>query len=230
MRNSRTLARDRFGGMRILGSQNDKQDPAGDGGKSCTTNEAAELLGISLQTVQRWMDRGHLRGWRTPGGHRRVEIASVHDLLATARQAEGGTASGNGKAETAPRIYLVDDVPADLELLQAITQFVMPKAHSIGLANGYDALMAIGREPPDLLITDIAMPGFDGIEMIRSMRENAATAHVPIIAVSSYHDEEIRRMFGGIPEGVAFLRKPVTPDALRSAIAKVRQVESLPAI
>jgi DNA-binding response OmpR family regulator len=64
-------------------------------------------------------------------------------------------------------------------------------------------------------------------EMIRSMRENAATAHVPIIAVSSHHDEEIRRLFGAIPEGVAFLRKPVAPDTLRSAIARVRQVESL---
>jgi excisionase family DNA binding protein len=227
MRKTRKPAGDLFEEVKILGSQNDKQDPAGDGGRSCTTNEAAELLGISLQTVQRWMDRGHLRGWRTPGGHRRVEIASVHDLLATARQAEGGTASVNGKADAAPRIYLVDDAPADLELLQAITQFVMPKARLISLANGFDALMAIGREPPDLLITDIAMPGFDGIEMIRSMRENAATAHVPIIAVSSHHDEEIRRLFGAIPEGVAFLRKPVAPDTLRSAIARVRQVESL---
>lgn len=210
-----------------MASQIDKQDASGDGGKSCTTNEAAELLGISLQTVQRWMDRGHLRGWRTPGGHRRVEIASVHELLATARQAEGGAAAGNGRTDTTPRIYLVDDVPADLELLQAITQFVMPKARLVGLASGFAALMAIGREAPDLLITDIAMPGFDGIEMIRSMREHAATAHVPIIAVSSYHDEEIRRMFGAIPEGVAFLRKPVTPDALRTAVATVRQSETV---
>jgi len=215
-----------------LGSQIDKQEASGDGGKSCTTNEAAELLGISLQTVQRWMDRGHLRGWRTPGGHRRVDVASVHELLATARQAENGGAgqgaSGAGRnTDVIPRIYLVDDVPADLELLQAITQFVMPKARSTGLPNGFAALMAIGREPPDLLITDIAMPGFNGFEMIRSMRENSATAQVPIIAVSSYHDEEVQRMFGAIPEGVAFLRKPVTPDALRSAIAKVRQGETV---
>ncbi len=208
-------------------SQIDKQDMSGDSGKSCTTNEAAELLGISLQTVQRWMDRGHLRGWRTPGGHRRVEIASVHELLATARQAEAGAGPVNGRSDASPRIYLVDDVPADLELLEAIAQFVMPKSRLVGLTSGFAALMAIGREPPDLLITDIAMPGFDGIEMIRSMRENAATANVPIIAVSSYHDEEIRRMFGAIPEGVAFLRKPVTPDALRTAIAKVRQGETV---
>lgn len=208
-------------------SQIDRQDMSGDSGKSCTTNEAAELLGISLQTVQRWMDRGHLRGWRTPGGHRRVEIASVHELLATARQAEVGAGPGTGRSDTSPRIYLVDDVPADLELLEAIAQFVMPKSRLVGLTSGFAALMAIGREPPDLLITDIAMPGFDGIEMIRSMRENAATANVPIIAVSSYHDEEIRRMFGAIPEGVAFLRKPVTPDALRTAIAKVRQGETV---
>jgi excisionase family DNA binding protein len=221
-----------FRGRNTLGSQIDRREASGDGGKSCTTNEAAEMLGISLQTVQRWMDRGHLRGWRTPGGHRRVDVASVHELLATARQAENGAAAPEAPdaarvVEAAPRIYLVDDTPSDLELLMAITQFVMPKARSVGLPNGFAALMAIGREPPDLLITDIAMPGFDGLEMIRSMRENGATAHVPIIAVSSYHDDEVQRMFGAIPDGVAFLRKPVTPDTLRTAIARVRQVESL---
>jgi len=220
-----------------LDSQNDRQQPPAEGGKSCTTNEAAEMLGISLQTVQRWMDRGHLRGWRTPGGHRRVDVASVHALLASARQAEGGAAAGGALAgaagsglpatEAVARIYLVDDSPADLELLEAITQFVLPKAHTIGLPNGFAALMAIGRETPDLLITDIAMPGFDGFEMIRSMRETSATARVPIIAVSSYHDDEVQRMFGAIPDGVAFLRKPVTPDALRGAIAKVRQGASV---
>jgi len=215
-----------------LSSPIDRQDSSGDGGKSCTTNEAAEMLGISLQTVQRWMDGGHLRGWRTPGGHRRVEIASVHELLTTARQAEsGGVAAGQSGAGRAAgavtRIYLVDDSPADLELLVAITQFVAPNAQLTSLPNGFAALMAIGREAPDLLVTDIAMPGFDGFEMIRSLRENSATAQVPIIAVSSYHDEEIRRIFGVIPEGVAFLQKPVTPDALRAAIARMRTGEAV---
>jgi len=51
------------------------------------------------QTVQRWMDGGHLHGWRTPAGHRRVEIASVHELLTTARRAEtGGVAAGQSGA------------------------------------------------------------------------------------------------------------------------------------
>jgi excisionase family DNA binding protein len=214
-----------------LDSQINRQDSVGDGEKSCTTNEAAEMLGISLQTVQRWMDRGHLRGWRTPGGHRRVDIASVHDLLATSRQAETSQASANASGATRPtdtamRVYVVDDAPADLELLLAITQFVLPKARITGLPSGFAALMAIGRDPPDLLVTDIAMPGFNGFEMIRSMREGSVATQIPIVAVSSFHDDEILRVFGALPDGVAFLRKPVTPDSLRTAIGRVRQDET----
>lgn len=208
------------------GRQEEKPGAVGDGAGSCSTNEAAQLLGVALQTVQRWVDRGHLRGWRTPGGHRRVEIASVHEWLAIARQSEvrtvGGAGSGVRGADALPHVYLVDDSAADLELLQAVTKFVLPEARSTCLANGFAALMAIGREPPDMLITDIAMPGFNGIEMIRSLRENAATAHVPIIGLSNHHVEEIERLFGAIPEGVVMLRKPVAPDALRVAIGRVR--------
>ena len=158
------------------------------------------------------------------------KIASVHELLALARQAEvnavGGTGSGVRKADARSHVYLVDDSPADLELLQAVTKFVLPKARSTCLANGFAALMAIGREPPDLLITDIAMPGFNGIEMIRSIRENATTAHVPIIGLSNHHAEEIEHLFGAIPEGVVMLRKPVAPDTLRVAIAHVSHGEA----
>lgn len=186
-----------------------------DAEQSCSTIEAAQQLGTSVQTVQRWMDRGYLRGWRTPGGHRRVEVASVRALLERSRAAPPEpSASGAGAA----RVMLVDDSPNDLELLAAVTSAALPGAELSQYNNAFAALMAIGQQPPDLLIVDISMPGLDGVEMIRSLQDNPRTAHVPVIAVSSYDAGEIAARYGELPAGVKLFAKPVMPSVLKAAV------------
>jgi excisionase family DNA binding protein len=56
-----------------------------------STSEAARHLGVSLSTVRRWSDAGHLRGYRTPGGQRRFTIEQLDEFLASLDQ---GVASG----------------------------------------------------------------------------------------------------------------------------------------
>jgi len=55
-------------------------EPHGQGIPVCTTREAAELLGVSLRTVQLWVDSGVLQAWKTAGGHRRVSRQSIDAL------------------------------------------------------------------------------------------------------------------------------------------------------
>ena len=184
--------------------------------ESISTIEAAQQLGTSVQTIQRWMDRGYLRGWRTPGGHRRVDIASVREVL---QRATPVAASGNG-ADTL-RVMIVDDSPDDLELLAAITKAVLPHTVQLLVGNGFAALTAIGQEPPDLLITDIAMPGIDGLEMIRSLRDVPRFARLPVIVVSSFNETELAARFGQAPEDLKILRKPLTPAMLRAAVSDI---------
>jgi len=56
-----------------------------------STSEAARHLGVSLSTVRRWSDAGHLRGYSTPGGQRRFTIEQLDEFLASLDQ---GVASG----------------------------------------------------------------------------------------------------------------------------------------
>ncbi len=51
-----------------------------------STSEAARHLGVSLSTVRRWSDAGHLTGYRTPGGQRRFTIEQLDDFLASLPQ------------------------------------------------------------------------------------------------------------------------------------------------
>ena len=57
-------------------------------GETCTTRQAAEALGVALRTAQLWTESGRLRAWKTEGGHRRILVSSVKELL-TARDCCG---------------------------------------------------------------------------------------------------------------------------------------------
>jgi excisionase family DNA binding protein len=52
--------------------------------RTYSTVEVARRLGVSIQTVQRWVDSGKLKAWKTFGGHRRIEAESAEKLLASA--------------------------------------------------------------------------------------------------------------------------------------------------
>ena len=51
-----------------------------------STSEAARHLGVSLSTIRRWSDMGHLRGYRTPGGQRRFSVEQLDAFLTSLEQ------------------------------------------------------------------------------------------------------------------------------------------------
>ena len=60
-----------------------------DEAQSYSTADIAKRLGISPQTVQRWVDSGRLKAWKTPGGHRRIDARSAELLFAQQEQLMG---------------------------------------------------------------------------------------------------------------------------------------------
>lgn len=184
-----------------------------------STLEAAELLGVSFQTVARWMDRGYLSGWRTPGGHRLISAASLEEVLRKGRTAPAGEPA-TPVASAATRFLIVDDSDDDLHLLRASIKSAFPGADVAQADNAFAALLSIGQSPPDVLITDIMMPDVDGVEMIRSLRENPHTSSVLVMVVSNYREKAITQRFGPLPKDVLFLSKPVEPEALRKLLAE----------
>jgi CheY-like chemotaxis protein len=80
------------------------------------------------------------------------------------------------------RILVVDDEPDQRFLLRRILQRA---GHEVSEAtDGAAALRAVREWPPDLVITDVMMPVMDGVELIRCLRGDPATAHIPILAAS----------------------------------------------
>ncbi|MDT9000796.1 response regulator [Paucibacter sp. APW11] len=187
---------------------------------SYTTVEAARLLGISPASVQRWVDGGHLRAWKTVGGHRRIDAASVDEWLAAQR--EGSTANGSAASNPAgavaalgTSVLLVDDDPIARELLEVQVRMALPQARITLAENGFQALLAVGRQMPDVVITDMVMPHMNGVEMLRQLMAEAAPRRV--IAVSSQSREGLARL-GALPPAVLLLAKPVDQQALSAAL------------
>ncbi|WP_203737772.1 response regulator [Actinoplanes cyaneus] len=80
------------------------------------------------------------------------------------------------------RILVVDDEP---DLLFILRRVFTRAGHEVTEAdNGAAALAAVQQSPPDLVVTDIMMPVMSGVELIRALRADPATAAIPILSVS----------------------------------------------
>ena len=183
----------------------DPFDPPSPPSSSYSTAEVARRLGVSTPTVQRWVDAGHLKAWKTVGGHRRIEAQSAERLFA----ARDLLPVVNGSAAATPiSVMVVDDNPDDRDILVALVETALPGARIHVAENGFQALVAIGHTAPDILITDIVMPNMNGVEMLREL--SAQSDHRPgaIVAVSSKTPEQFAKL-GQLPKDVKFIGKPI---------------------
>lgn len=188
----------------------------------CSTKEAAAILGVSHRTVQLWVENGTLQAWRTAGGHRRITVESVNRVVEGRRAAIGGAPGATGAAAPATpasngrRVLVVDDDPLmlrlyELEMAGWGMQLDLIKAH-----NGFEALIRIGESKPDLLVSDLNMPGMDGFRMIRTLREDTGTVGMQVIVVSGLDRGTIKAM--GLPSDIPVFPKPVPFGELRTAV------------
>lgn len=114
-------------------------------------------------------------------------------------------------------ILVVDDAPQNVRLLEAV---LTSSGYSVRAASsGSEALEQLTREPPDLVLLDIQMPGMNGYEVCRRIRENPATQFLPVVMVTS-SDTEVR--FNAIEAGADdFIVKPFDQQEL---LARVRSL------
>lgn len=114
---------------------------------------------------------------------------------------------------------LVAEDDEDVALL--ITQMLKNEGYNyLWAPNGKEALETIAREQPQLIITDIMMPQMNGIELIKAVRANDETNHIPIIVVSARTENNDR--LSGLDAGAeVYLGKPFIPDELMMMVRKL---------
>jgi DNA-binding response OmpR family regulator len=116
------------------------------------------------------------------------------------------------------RLVVVDDGE---KLLRAIGIILRQAGYEVATASsGEDALVLINEQVPDLIISDINMPGINGIELARSLRSTASTSIIPIIFLSAL--DELESRIASFRAGVdACVAKPFEPDELLRVIVSI---------
>lgn len=115
------------------------------------------------------------------------------------------------------RILAVDDSPDNLFLVEAI--LAEEGYEVICKSDGISALALIKTEPPDLVLLDVMMPGIDGYEVTRRIRNNPDLPFIPILLITAHnHSSVVEGLDAGADD---FIRKPVEVDEL---LARVRSL------
>jgi DNA-binding response OmpR family regulator len=114
----------------------------------------------------------------------------------------------------ASTILVVDDTPQNIRLLEAV---LTPRGYRVVAAgSGAEALAAIAAAPPDLVLLDVVMPGMDGYEVCRRLREDPATRLLPVVMITASGDQEkVDAIEAGADD---FVAKPFNPAELLARI------------
>lgn len=114
------------------------------------------------------------------------------------------------------RVLVIDDVEDNRELL---VQLLEDEYEVIAASDGREALRAALRDLPDLIITDVSLPGLDGYELIRTLRRTPQFAERPILVVTAraMPGEREKAVRAGCDE---YLTKPLDAALLLETVAK----------
>jgi excisionase family DNA binding protein len=183
-----------------------------------TVFTAAKHCNVSSKTIINWVDQGHIKAYRTPGGHRRISRKDLESFMKKqGMPIPAAVVEGHRK-----KILVVDDDPI---VLESIVQSLEEGEHDyevISAADGFEAGLQVKHFKPHLLILDIMMPDIEGYDVCRKIKCAPESKDTKIIILSAYLDEE---KFARMKEygADACFSKPLPLAQLKQEVA--RQLE-----
>ncbi|MBU0468461.1 MAG: response regulator [Candidatus Omnitrophica bacterium] len=157
--------------------------------KALTTYDIAKYCDVSPRTVAQWISEGKIKAFRTPGNHNRVK---EDDFLVFLKEhnipiPENFVSPNHDNLKK--KILIVDD---DKNMANSIKRVLaIGDNYEIDIArDGFDAGRKLMLFRPDIVLLDIRMPGMDGYEVARRIREVPENANVKIIAISAFFEDD----------------------------------------
>jgi chemotaxis family two-component system response regulator PixH len=115
-------------------------------------------------------------------------------------------------------ILVVEDTPSEMELMSF---YLREGGYAVISANSAkEALDKAIEQRPDVIVTDVVMPGMSGFELCRSLKKHPVTAKVPIVICTS-KDQEIDRLWGMKQGADAYITKPFNREQLIRVVKSV---------
>lgn len=122
-------------------------------------------------------------------------------------------------------VLIVEDAPSEMELMSF---YLKAAGYSvIGAPTGQEGLHKAISQQPDVIVTDVVMPGISGFELCRQLKRRPETRSVPVVICSS-KKQDIDRLWGMRQGANAYLTKPYTRDQLVQAVKTALALPDIP--
>ena len=168
-----------------------------------TTHDISRLLQVDPSTVSKWIDRGILLAFRTPGGHRRVRSGDLRSFL-IAHQMPVPDELGSSTIQ----LLVVDDEKPVLDGLKRAFKPFSNQVDIVTTTSGVEALLLVSENKPHGMLIDLNMPDLDGLEVCRRIRARKTLEGVRLITMTARHSQDVvdQSLKAG---AIACLPKPV---------------------
>ena len=187
----------------------------------CGTSQAAKLLHLSVGTVQSLVERKQLRAWKTQGGHRRIDMQSILNYQTQNQMLPALTRLRGMRL----KVLVGDDDPVTRHWVHDTCTRNDLGMHCTALASGLEALMEMHQIQPDVLIVDLHMPGVDGCEWVKTVRQNLMFQQLPMLVISALSQKQIQAQ-AFLPKDCQFMRKPLDVQWLQGYLAGLMKSQS----
>lgn len=178
-----------------------------------TSHEVGVLLQVNPSSINKWVNEGRIPAFRTPGGHRRIKLA---DLLVFLREHKMPVPAAL-EAVSKKRVLFVDDNAKHLDALKRLLKKHANRIEAAFETNGIEALLRMGSFKPHVVVLDVYMPGFDGIEVCRRIKQSPEFKNVDVIICSGQLGTDVEKK-ARAAGARACLEKPIEIDALLAEI------------
>jgi CheY-like chemotaxis protein len=159
------------------------------------TQRVARLCQVTPATVAHWIDQGHLKGHRTPTGHRRV---AVEDLVVFLREHGMPVPPEFESLEAAERrdaLVVVEDDPAYRRVLVRAIQKSGLAVDLTAAPTGMDGLLEIGRVQPAVIVLDFTLPDLNAAQVVERLLAPGRTLDAEVLIVTAgVSAEDIARL------------------------------------
>lgn len=181
-----------------------------------TVSQASKYCRVSPKTIINWIEAGHLKAYKTVGGHRRIKKEDLDQFL----RERGMPIPEESKIEERKKILVVDD---DKIIVETIVQALEEDEYGyemISASDGFEAGLQVSHFKPDLIILDIMMPDINGYEVCQKIKSNPETKNIKIIVLSAYLDDEAFKKMKDYGADACF-SKPLPLDQLKIEVARL---------
>ncbi len=173
-----------------------------------TTTQAAKICKTSFMSINRWIQSGLLKAYKTPGGHKRIIKGDLIDFMK-----ENNIPFFDEIIQKRFKVMIVDDDPNACDLL---AQGLRSSQYNIDVAtahNGFEAGALVSRILPDVVLLDLMMPGVDGFKVCSHIKSNPQTKNCKVLIVTGHgNDDNVEIAMAAGAERVLF--KPVNIEKI----------------